>query len=268
MFFDGADFREDRIELSVTGPAFRFGMSFFETLFWDGAGVCRLAQHLARVHASLAAFDVPYVNVDFEDIIQQVAEANGLIGKCGRVNIIYPVDSYPDADIPACRPVICAVKYDVPEVTSARRLTISPRPLYIWMGAHKSANYLPYFMARREAATHGFDDALLVSPDGYVLEAATSALVFRRGKTFVTPRHPLRGESAPGVLPSTALEAARGVLAIEEKPILLQDVDTSFDSAYVLNSLIGMLPVASIGDALFEADGTPCGSVRKAVHSR
>nr|WP_280712736.1 aminotransferase class IV [Desulfobaculum xiamenense] len=265
--------------MNAAGPAFRFGFSFFETLLWNGSAPCRLGAHLRRIHASLDAFGLRHETSDLGPVIAQVAARNGLIGRTARVNIIYHVDVAPDAALDASsdasdarplHPVVLIAPYAVPSPDRALALGICPRPLHSWLGAHKSANHLPYWLAGREAAAQGLDGAVLTTPDGHVLEASNAALILREherdGGRYVAPAAPGEGAGRAGILPSTALAAAREVLPIESRPVCVEEL-SRFEAIYSLNSLIGMLPVTAIGEAHFAADPTPCAMVRSRVHA-
>jgi 4-amino-4-deoxychorismate lyase len=265
IYFDGAQFTSGRIGLNVDGPAFRYGFSFFETMLWNGSAVCRFGEHMRRLWSSLGAFGVPYEVSDCRVLIQEVVSRNGLEEHYARVNVVYPVDASPSAPASGpARPVVCAAPYTPPAPGASRTLGVCPRPLHSWLGAHKCGNYLPYLLARRAAVHEGLDDAVLCSPDGNVLEAATAALVLRAGNKYITPVPVDCGQRTAGVLPSIALAAAREELVITPQPVALAELG-GFESAYVLNSLIGMVPVAAIGDVLFDENAAPCAKVRAAV---
>lgn len=259
IFYWKDEYREDRIVLSVTGPAVRYGFGFFETLYWDGARAARLEKHLARLFDSLLAFGLAFTQEDFEEVIAQVAHKNGLTGKTARVNIHYPVDGPEPA-----RAVVTTAPYSPP--SQALRLSLSPRPLHTWLGRYKSTNHLPYHLEHQAAQTAGLDGAVLTTPCGHVLEATHAALLFSDGGIFLTPAPPGQGTEAAGLLPSTALAAAGEALTITARPIRVEEVG-EFQHAWVLNSLLGMHPLAAIGQWEFNPDGETAAAVTTIIHN-
>lgn len=317
IFYDRGEYREDRLSLAVDSPAFRYGFGFFETVFWDGTGACRLGLHLERLGASMAAFGLPYAPGDLPPAIETVARRNGLAGITARVNIIIPVDGPGPY-----RPVITAHAYTPPPMDRALDFSLSPRPLHAWLGAFKSANYLHYHLEHRAALNAGLDGAAIAAPGGWLLEAAHATLVFSMNNALVTPAPPSIGknsatsvaaaannvadttqessvedrshqtcstkknsgiasnngttaieetydfdETAPGMLPGTALAAAREVLDIPARPIHLDELP-AFDHAWALNSLMGMRCVSRVGDVSFAPDTAPITAAEAHIRKR
>jgi 4-amino-4-deoxychorismate lyase len=269
IFYDRGEYREDRLSLAVDGPAFRYGFGFFETIFWDGQGPCRLDLHLKRLEASCAAFGLPFAPGDIAQVVGNVAMRNGLRGMTARANVIVPVDGPGPY-----RPVVTVQAYTPPPADRALSLGLSPRPLHAWLGAFKSANHLHHHLEHRAALDAGRDGMAMAAPGGWLLEAAHATLVFAANGALATPAPPSPpdapdafDETAPALLPGTALAAAREALDIESRPIHLDELP-GFENAWALNSLMGMRCVDRIGEVPFAADTAPIAAAEARIRAR
>lgn len=92
------------------------------------------------------------------------------------------------------------------------------------LAEHKTTSWIRSVDAVRRARAEEFDDALLVSPDGRVGEAATANVFVRIGGGWVTP--PVEG-ILPGVIREVLLERAeeKGT-PIEQRPLFVGDLQT------------------------------------------
>jgi para-aminobenzoate synthetase len=102
---------------------------------------------------------------------------------------------------------------------------------------------LDWLAAQRQAAVAaGADEAVLVSPDGHVLEGATTSILWWRGDTLCAP--PEDGSILPGTTRAVLLDAARscGVRVIVEKatPAALDGLEV-----WAVNALHGIRPVTA-----------------------
>ncbi|MCJ2165135.1 MULTISPECIES: aminotransferase class IV [unclassified Pseudodesulfovibrio] len=238
------------ISLDPSAPAFRYGAGFFETLYYNGRDVCHLDMHLDRILHSLRSYDIPYTTVDFEEVIHQILNRNGLEKQTARVNIFYPIETE------AASPVITAAPHD-PKPYKAYRLCVCKDRHVSTLNGQKTTNYMFFHLAMRRAKSRGFDDAALFDLEDNLLEAATGALVLQKEGQFVCVDSPYR-------LPSTALALAREVLDILPVRLPMEEL-TSFRHAYILNSVIGMRPVVSIGETAFVPNDDPCKEVMQLV---
>lgn len=238
------------VRMDPSSPAFRYGAGFFETLYYNGREVCHLERHLDRVLSSLRDYDVPYTTVDFEEVIAQVLNRNGLTGQTARVNIFYPIEAE------VASPVVTAAPHD-PKPYKAYRLCICEDHHISTLNGQKTMSYMFFHLALRRARARGFDDAALFDLEDNLLEATTGALVFKKDRQFVCVDSPYR-------LPSTALALATEVLDIIPVRMPL-DVLPTFRHAYILNSIIGMRPVVAIGETAFVPDDDACKRVMEAV---
>jgi branched-chain amino acid aminotransferase len=112
----------------------------------------------------------------------------------------------------------------------------------------KSLNYLDSILARREAADHGADDAVLLNTQGRVAETTTANLFAVIDGVVVTP--PVAEGALPGIARRLVLEA----LEVIERPLLLQELYRAEE--IVLTNSLGVRPVAAVdGFALGGRDG-------------
>ncbi|MEU8780288.1 aminotransferase class IV [Streptomyces sp. NPDC048637] len=103
----------------------------------------------------------------------------------------------------------------------------------------------------------GFDEALLVAPDGAVAEGAITNVGFVEGETVIWP-------DAPALLGTTMLvlrrELDRAGMPWTQRPVHIHDV-ASFEGAFVSNSQ-GVAAVSAIDGTRFPADAELVRTVR------
>lgn len=245
----------DEGALSWPGAAARLGAGFFATVRWDGREARHYARHAARLLASLDHFGLPRLAPPNAEVAAEVARRNGLSGRVGRINLVYPLEG-PELDAAPARPVLLAAAF-APPPPGPLALAVHPEPHASYLGAHKSTSYLPYLLARRGARRAGLFDAVLVDQDGLVVEASACALLLADAEGLVAPAHAL-------ALPSIALSLASEALPVRRHPVLAEELG-GFAHAYVLNSLIGMRPVERIGPHAYEIDTAPCAAADAAI---
>ncbi|MBU1249449.1 MAG: aminotransferase class IV [Proteobacteria bacterium] len=244
---------EDRVALSLEGEAFRFGTGVFETLYYNGRTICHLDSHLRRLTAALVELDLAHAPLEaetFSRIIGEVLGKNGLERHPARINIYCFLDGEVIEPLVTARP-------HTPDPERVFRLQVCPERHVSTLSAHKTMNHMFHARALARATAEGFDSAVLLDMDYNLLEANSSALLFARSGRFITPATCYK-------LPSTALEAAARVLTIREEPLGLESL-SRFDHAYILNSIIGMRPVTTIGRTDFPPDHSTCTKATAAI---
>ncbi len=242
----------DRISLDVRSPSFKFGLGFFETIFYNGEIICHIEAHISRILASLEAYQIAYESIDFEQVIREVLKQNELMDGYARINIYYPIE---EESSPAS-PLIAAYPYS-PEPDRKFSLAISPYHHQSHLCTHKTMNYMHFHLAQLGARRRGFDDALLTDRSSRVLETSTASLVFSDGANMFSP-------ACSDRLPGIALKIARTVLDFSERDITTNDLP-KFKHVYILNSLIGMKPVVKIDGLAYAPDPAICSQVSSNV---
>jgi len=244
------EYSREGLSLDPAAPAFRYGAGFFETIYYNGSRLCHLDIHLDRLLGSLRAYQIKYETIDFESVIRQVINRNGLEGETARVNIFYPIES------DSAHPVILATSHE-PKPYKAYRLCICTDHHVSSLNAQKTTSYMFFHLAMKKALARGFDDVALIDFDNALLEASTGAIVLEKEGDFFQMDSPYR-------LPSTALTVAETVLEILPTTVTL-DALPAYRHAYILNSIIGMRPIVAIGETAFVPDEEACRKVTEMV---
>ncbi|MGI8904756.1 MAG: aminotransferase class IV [Solirubrobacteraceae bacterium] len=112
----------------------------------------------------------------------------------------------------------------------------------------KSLSYAANMLAGRLARERGFDEALLVTPHGRVLEAPTSSFFWIEGETVLTP--PLEDH----ILASITRAAVIALTDAREQPCTLADL-AGADEAFLASTTREVQPVAAIDERDFPASG-------------
>jgi branched-chain amino acid aminotransferase len=131
---------------------------------------------------------------------------------------------------------------------SVRLATVTYQPTIILTGV-KSLSYAANMQATRIAQSRGADEALLVRPDGIVLEAPTSTVF------WVSPEGGLRTPSiGAGILESITRAHIVHALHVTEGEFHVNDL-LAAPEAFLASTLREVQPIAAIDDRAFEAPG-------------
>jgi branched-chain amino acid aminotransferase len=121
-----------------------------------------------------------------------------------------------------------------------RLATVTYAPTRILDGV-KSLSYAANMLATRVAVDRGFDDALLVTPHGRVLEAPTSSFFWVRDGELLTP--PLDDHILASITRARVIELTGATEAV----CPLDDLDVA-QEAFVASTVREVMPVGAIDD--------------------
>jgi branched-chain amino acid aminotransferase len=124
----------------------------------------------------------------------------------------------------------------------------------------KSLSYGANMLASRLARERGFDDALLVTPHGRVLEAPTSSIFWVADGELLTP--PLDEHILASITRAIVI-AATGA---SERSVTLDELLTA-DEAFLASTVREVQPVGAIDERSFEAPGPVTSRAAEAVGS-
>jgi branched-chain amino acid aminotransferase len=139
----------------------------------------------------------------------------------------------------------------------ARLKTITYSPTRILDGI-KSLSYAANMLATRLAQEQGFDEALLVTPHGRVLEAPTSSFFWVSGGELFTP--PLDDHILASITRQIVIDVAGAV----ERPCTLDDARAA-DEAFLASTTREVQPIMVLDEHEYPAATPVCDRVAGAV---
>jgi branched-chain amino acid aminotransferase len=144
---------------------------------------------------------------------------------------------------------------ELPDTMSLGSVTYAPTRV---LDGVKSLSYAANMLASRLAQERGFDEALLVTPHGRVLEGTTSSFFWVRDGELLTP--PLDEH----LLDSITRRLVMRVTNAREAPTTLEDLDTA-EEAFLASSVREVMPVRQIDSRELELDGPVTSATATAV---
>lgn len=240
--------------LSINDIAVLRGYSVFESLRTYNRRPFHLDEHLARMFrsAELIELEIPWTREHIADVVQEIIARNSY--RHATIRLLATGGESEDGIMPTGKPVLAVLITPLGErdmerfargykLITTRLQRVSPEA--------KTANYVAAVRALKEAKRQDAADALFVNKQGHVLEATRSNFFIFRGDTLVTPREGV----LIGITRDVVLELARGRFAVEERPILLEELRL-VDEAFVTSSSREITPVVQIDDLII-GDGKP-----------
>ncbi|HWE10422.1 MAG TPA: aminotransferase class IV [Solirubrobacteraceae bacterium] len=234
---DGEIMAAGEAAIPVTDDGLVRGDGVFEVIrVYDGTPYA-FDEHLARMERSAANLRLP---LDLEAVR---ADAHRLLARAG---------SGPDHECLRImvtrggrRLLMTEPMAVAPE--RARLMSVTYSPTRILDGV-KSLSYAANMLATRLAQEQGFDEALLVTPHGRVLEAPTSSIFWVKDGQLLTP--PLDEH----ILASITRRLVIDVTGAREQPCTLEELYTA-DEAFLASTTREVEPVAAVDDHTFDAPG-------------
>jgi len=287
IWMDGelVDWEEARIH--VLSHTLHYGCGVFEGIrayaTTDGPAIFRLSDHIRRLLRSAKIFllDVPFSEEELVAATVGVVRASGLEA-CYIRPLVYL--GYGEMGLnPLPAPVQVSIAcwpwgaYLGEEGTAAGvRMKISSwqrhDPNAMPPAAKGTGMYINSSMAKVEALKAGYDEAILLSPQGYVSECTGENLfVYRRGK-LMTP--PVSAGALEGITQASVAEIAADLgEPVVEANLLRSDLYTA-DEAFLSGTAAEIVPISSVDDRPI-GDGSPGPLTRQiqrtyldAVHGR
>ncbi len=245
MWINGRLARGADAVVSLWDRGARDGEGLFETVRVYSGRPFQWQRHLERLVLSAAelGFPVPPSPATLERGLAELLEAEGLADAVARVTVT--------RGVPGGRPTRTGCWIDAEPVEGrlwrgtrrggaivvCSRVPFEPGSL----GPHKTTSRLAYHLAREEARAARADEALLVSPEGSVLEGAASNLFVLAGGAVLTP--PLSERILPGVTRAIVMRLCVELgIAVRETPIARGLLATA-EEAWLTNSVQEVVPV-------------------------
>ena len=234
---DGVIGPADAARIPVTDEGLLRGDGAFEATRLYGGRPFALEEHLARLQRSLAGLRL---EADLDALRRELA---ALVEAAG------PVEGVLRIVLTRGGRRIALVEPLPHHAPLARVATIRYAPNRVLDGL-KSLSYAGNMLAKRLAQEAGFDDALLVTPHGRVLEASTSSFFWVRDGELLTP--PLEDRILASITRAKVI-AAMGAM---EEPCTLEDLRGA-EEAFLASSVREVQPLAAIDELRLPAAPGP-----------
>jgi len=268
VWADGAWRDADGMAPSPLDRGFALGDGLFETVLWENGRLARFTGPAARLHAGAAALGLPKppAEADLAALAHEAAARNDLASARAAIRISWSAGMGARGLLraPHARGALFITAAPTAAPTEPARVIWSPirrnetAPSSRW----KTLSYIDAVMARAEAHSAGFDEALMCNTQGAPVCATAANLWLIQADAILTP--PVADGALPGVTRAALLASD---LPIVERTLSQEDVAAS--AALILtNALIGVRTVSALADDVQFATAHPLIDAMRAVLAR
>lgn len=225
---NGAIGRADEARVPVTDEGLTRGDGGFEVMRLYAGRPFAYEDHMARLGHTAAGLRLDWDEDELRAEIAALLEASGPVEGLLRVIITR-----------GGRRILTVEPLPV-RLSVARVATVTYAPNRVLDGL-KTLSYAGNMLAGRLAREQGFDEALLVTPQGRVLEGPTWTFFWVSGGRVHTP--PLEDRILASITRTYVIEECEAV----ERPCTLDDVATA-DEAFIASTVREVMPIATVDD--------------------
>ena len=251
VYLNGSIIPRSNVKISPFDQGFLYGYGLFETMRSYSGRIFLLDKHLNRLRRSASMIALSLDDFDLERACYDTLKANQLDNARIRLTISAGEnDSTPDAPAKTTPTVVViAARYDPPSqeiyrtgysavVSQIRQYSQSP------LSQLKSANYLSYLLARREARAKGADEALLLNERGFICEGSASNIFLVSGIKLFTPD--AASGCLPGITRQVIIELASELNITVDQQSVPADVLFEADEVFITNSILELMPLREV----------------------
>ncbi|HET9061195.1 MAG TPA: branched-chain amino acid transaminase [Acidimicrobiales bacterium] len=275
IWMDGELVPWDEAKIHVLTHSLHYGCGVFEGVrayaTADGPGIFRLTDHINRLFDSAKIFmmEVPFTRAELVDAVKQTVAQNA-VEECYIRPLVYL--GYGEMGLLTLN---CEVKVSIAVwpwgaylgeegLRNGVRVKISSwqrhDPNAMPPAAKGTGMYINSSMAKAEALKSGYDEAVLLSPQGYVSECTGENIFVLRNDRLITP--PVSAGALQGITQDSVTTIARDLgVEVEFGNILRSDLYVA-DEAFMTGTAAEVVPIRSVDDRLV-GDGTPGQLTRK-----
>ncbi len=249
-YVNGRFVPEAEATVSIFDRGFLYGDGVFETMRVYGRKVFRLLEHVNRLvtGVDLLGIDLEETSQHLQGVCEEIVTRNKVVNGMTRLCVTRGLSNIGLSGRSIARPTIVAVAQERTFSADAAPLGVVIADTRVdarsRLARVKSANRLPYVLAKLEAERRGADDAILLNAAEHAVELTASNLfVYQEGK-LVTP--PLTDGALPGITRSLVLMLAAQTGIDAEEASLTLEMTRRAEEAFATNSLFEISPIAAI----------------------
>ena len=228
------------------------GIRCYETI--DGPAIFRLKEHMDRLYASAEVYqlDIPYTREELNGAIRETIRRNEF-----KSCYIRPT-AYFDSGGLGIR-AICPVGVNIltwewpndfgaEKLTKGMRVTVSPYKKFhtsmIPTTAKATGNYLNSILAVREAASRGYDEAILLDLRGNLAEGAVENIFLVKNSRLLT--NDQDSSILLGITRASVIQIARDLgYEVEVRALKLEEL-LDADEAFLTGTAIEITPIREV----------------------
>lgn len=227
-FFEGKFVPFGDAKVGIMTHAFNYGTAVFEGIrgYWNGNKdqmyIFKIREHYERLQFSALSLKIK-LNYSLEEMIDNTVELckrNGYKEDVYIRPIAYKSEEKIGLGLTGIKDDFCVflspfgAYLDISKgisvcISSWRRIPTQSLPL----GAKITGAYINSSLAKAEALEKGYDEAILLAPEGTVAEGSGENIFLVKNKTLITP--PLTEIILPGITRLSLIELAQKELGIE-----------------------------------------------------
>ena len=270
IYLNGKFVSEAQAKLSVFDHGVLYGDGVFEGIRSYNGRVFKLTEHVERLYESAHTImlKIPMPKEDMIGIVKQALRVNKL--KDAYIRLVV---TRGEGDL-GLDPRKCSV----PTVfVIADKIQLYPKQIYergltlITVATQrnvpealnpqiKSLNYLNNILAKIEAINAGYEEAIMLSPGGYVTECTGENIFVVKGKRLLTPP-PYIGVLR-GITRQTVMDLAQGLKLSVAVTLLTRHDLFNADEVFLTGTAAEIIPVVKI-DGRTIGSGTPGPATKK-----
>ena len=218
---------------------YSFGMGVFETIAVEKGSPLFLPWHLERMGKGLEVLGIVWKDMEQDIISRKVSEylnhhfmEHGVLKiMVSESNLLFQTRENPYQEEDYKR----GFRLDISNVI---RNETSPFT-YI-----KSLQYGDNLLEKRRAKQEHYDETLFLNSKGEIAETSASNIFFVKDGKLYTPA------VDSGILPGIVRRYLLETYTVEERSIMPEEIG-EFQEAFLTNSLMGIMPIHTIGDYVF-----------------
>jgi branched-chain amino acid aminotransferase len=276
VWMDGELVDWDDAKIHILTHTLHYGLGVFEGIRAyatdQGPAVFRLTDHIVRLFDSAKIFmiEIPFTVEELIDAVKLTVRVNHL-PECYIRPIVYL--GYGEMGL---NPLPCSVNVSIAVwpwgtylgaegIKHGVRMKISSwqrhDPNAIPPAAKGTGMYINSCLAKVEALKAGYDEAILLSPQGFVSECTGENIFAVKGGRIVTP--PITAGALPGITQNSVMAIAHDLgYDLEFGNLLRSDLYTA-DEAFLSGTAAEVVPIRSVDDRIIGATGEPGPLTRK-----
>jgi len=268
IWMDGELVAWEDAKVHVLTHSLHYGSGVFEGIraytTSRGAAVFRLTEHIDRLFASAGIFmiDIPFTPAELVEAVKDTVRVNGL-DACYIRPIVYL--GYGEMGL---NPLPCPVNVSIAVwpwgtylgdegLRRGVRMKVSSwqrhDPNAVPVAAKGTGMYVNSSLAKVEALKAGYDEAILLSPQGYVSECTGENLFVVKHGRLLTP--PVAAGALEGITQDTVVTIARDQgYEVAEANLLRTDLYLA-EEAFLTGTAAEVVPIRSVDDREIDAPG-------------